>query len=154
MAQNLLKNPNAQEGLDFWHLTENGGDKWRVEDLPGHSGYELPCVIATKYFVTSHSEYGGRNDCGCTYEITVCLLDKNKKELQVFKPDPVTLDPESECGCSWRQMNHVFFRYGPGLRFISFQHGGQSTKGWKGWYGVRVTGSSVTLVQANTLVDT
>ncbi|KAG7267489.1 hypothetical protein CRUP_023143 [Coryphaenoides rupestris] len=40
---------------------------------------------------------------------------------------------------------HVFFRYGPGLRFISFQHGGQDTKFWEGWYGVRVTGSLVTL---------
>lgn len=43
------------------------------------------------------------------------------------------------------QIRHTFLDYGPGMRFISFEHGGQDTKFWDGWFGVRVTGSSVTL---------
>ena len=41
------------------------------------------------------------------------------------------------------QITHTFSDYGPGLRLISFEHGGQDTKFWDGWFGVRVTGSSV-----------
>ena len=48
--------------------------------------------------------YCGRTDCGCTYEITVCLLDENQEVLQEFKPDPVILDPDTDDGCSWKQV--------------------------------------------------
>lgn len=42
------------------------------------------------------------------------------------------------------QLSHTFSDYGPGMRFISFEHGGQDTKFWEGWFGVRVTESSIT----------
>ncbi|CAL8340339.1 unnamed protein product [Lota lota] len=175
MAKNLLKNPNGEEELEFWELTENGGSAWKVEELPGDCGYEFGNEEVTKYFVTSfelclkkqeidlladgytpemldsqpnitvEDWYCGRTDCGCTYEITVCLLNENQEVLQEFKPDPVTLDPDMADGCSWRQVSHTFSEYGPGVRFISFEHGGQDTKFWDGWFGVRVTCSSVTL---------
>lgn len=41
------------------------------------------------------------------------------------------------------QVSHTFSNYGPGMSHISFEHGGQDTKFWDGWFGVRVTGSSV-----------
>ena len=41
------------EGLEFWELTKNGGDQWKVEDLPGPSGYPFVNDVVTKYFVTS-----------------------------------------------------------------------------------------------------
>lgn len=43
------------------------------------------------------------------------------------------------------QVSHTFSEYGPGMRFISFEHGGQDTRYWDGWFGVRVTGSAVTV---------
>lgn len=43
------------------------------------------------------------------------------------------------------QVSHKFSEYGSGLRYISFEHGGQDSKFWDGWFGVRVTGSSVTV---------
>lgn len=49
------------------------------------------------------------------------------------------------CLCFWLQVSHTFTDYGPGLSYISFEHGGQDTKFWDGWFGVRVTGSSVTV---------
>lgn len=45
------------------------------------------------------------------------------------------------------QVTHAFSDYGPGMRVISFEHGGQDTKFWDGWFGVRVTGSSVTVAE-------
>lgn len=48
--------------------------------------------------------YCGRGDCGCTYQMTVCLLDENHEVIQEFNPDPVTLDPDCD-DCSWRQVH-------------------------------------------------
>ncbi|XP_060897442.1 F-box only protein 2 isoform X1 [Labrus bergylta] len=174
MARNLLKNPSGEEELEFWELTENGGSQWKVEEMPGDCGFDFCSDGVTKYFATSfelclkrqvvdllaegYTEeqldaepavtvedwYCGRTDCGCTYQMSVCLLDDNQEVLQEFKPEPVTLDPDCD-DCSWKQVIHTFSDYGPGMRFISFEHGGQDSKFWDGWFGVRVTGSSVTL---------
>ncbi|XP_061076285.1 F-box only protein 2 [Conger conger] len=174
MATNLLKNPCGEEQLECWEITENGGSEWRVEEMPGDCGHAICDEAMTKYFATSfelclkkqvvdllaegfqadaldaqppvtvEDWYCGRSDCGCTYQLSVSLLDENQEILQEFKPDNVTLDPDSD-DCSWRQVTHTFSDYGPGLRFISFEHGGQDSKFWDGWFGVRVTGSSVTV---------
>ncbi|XP_019941967.1 F-box only protein 2 [Paralichthys olivaceus] len=174
MARNLLKNPSGDEQLEFWELTENGGNQWTVEDMPGDCGHDFSSDGVSKYFATSfelclkrqvidllaegysceqldaqpaitvEDWYCGRTDCGCTYQMTVCLLDENQEVMQEFKPEPVILDPDND-DCSWRQIGNTFSEYGPGLRFISFEHGGQDTKFWNGWFGVRVTGSSVTV---------
>ncbi|KAF3689425.1 F-box only protein 2 [Channa argus] len=174
MARNLLKNPNGEEQLEFWELTENGGRQWKVEEMAVDSGYNFWNEEVTKYFVTSFelclkrqvidllaegysSEqldaqpaitvedwYSGRPDCGCSYQVTVCLLDENQEVIQQFRPEPVIFDPDCD-DCSWKKVTHTFSEYGPGIRFISFEHGGQDTKFWDGWYGVRVTGSSVTI---------
>ncbi|TSU49984.1 F-box only protein 6 [Bagarius yarrelli] len=53
MARNLLKNPNGDEEMEFWELTENGGNEWHVEDVPGDCGYEFSSEAVTKYFCTS-----------------------------------------------------------------------------------------------------
>ncbi|XP_058228915.1 F-box only protein 2 [Hemibagrus wyckioides] len=172
MAINLLKNPNGDDEMLFWELTENGGNEWRVEEMPGDCGHEFGNGAVTKYFCTSfelclksqeidlvaegynpedldnqppvtiEDWYCGRTDCGCMYRLTVCLRDENKEVLQEYKVEPVTLDPDTD-DCSWRQVTNTFYDYGPGLRYVSFEHGGRDTKYWNGWFGVRVTGSSV-----------
>ncbi|XP_008318697.1 F-box only protein 2 isoform X2 [Cynoglossus semilaevis] len=174
MTRNLLKNPSGEDELEFWELTENGGSGWKVEDMPGDCGHDFDNEDVTKYFATSFEPcqkkqlidllaegytpeeldgqpavtvvdwYSGRTDCGCTYQMTVRLLDENQEVLQEQSPEPVTLDPDSD-DCSWTQVSNTFSDYGPGLRFISFEHGGKDDKYWDGWYGVRVTGSSVTV---------
>ncbi|XP_060713966.1 F-box only protein 2 isoform X1 [Tachysurus vachellii] len=174
MARNLLKNPNGDEDMEFWELTENGGNEWRVEDMPGDCGHEIGIEGVNKYFSTSfelclktqvidlvaegyapedldnqptvtiEDWYSGRTDCGCMYLLTVRLLDENKEMLSEYKPEPVILDPDTE-DCLWKQVTHTLSDYGPGLRFISFEHGGKDTKYWDGWFGVRVTGSYVAI---------
>ncbi|KAJ7997452.1 hypothetical protein DPEC_G00229150 [Dallia pectoralis] len=172
---NLLKNSAGEDQMEFWKLRRNGGDGWNVGDLPEDCGYDFGGERLTKYFATSYETclkkqvidllaegyspevldaqpavtvkdyYSGLGCCGCIYKLTVCLLDKKKKVFQQYKPDPVTLKPECGDDMSWRQVSHTLADYGPGLRFISFEHGGKDTKWWKGHYGVRVTGSSVTI---------
>ncbi|KAM6980787.1 F-box only protein 2 [Aplochiton taeniatus] len=175
MTRNLLKNPNGEEQMEFWELTENGGSQWKCEELPGDCGHDFcgdnsvtkcfstsfelclkrqvidlqaegysPDDLDAQPTVTVEDWYSGRTDCGCTYQLTVCLLDENQMVLQEFQPSPLTLDPDCD-DCSWKKMTHTFSEYGHGLRFITFEHGGQDTKYWDGWFGVRVTGSAVYL---------
>lgn len=41
------------EGLQHWGEVENGGDGWKIEELPGDFGTEFPSEEVHKYFVTS-----------------------------------------------------------------------------------------------------
>ncbi|XP_024126585.1 F-box only protein 2 [Oryzias melastigma] len=171
MPRNLLKNPCGEDGLKFWEVT-NGGNGWRVEDMPGDAGHDFCNKEVKKYFATSFEwcskeqlidlsaeDYSSeqldaqpevtvedwccsRTDCGCEYQLTVTLLDKYLKVIEDFRQDQVFLYPDED-DCSWKQIKHTFSGYGPGLRFIFFEHRGKDNMYWKGWYGVRVTGSSV-----------
>ncbi|XP_018423276.1 PREDICTED: F-box only protein 6-like [Nanorana parkeri] len=174
LKMNLIKNPCALEDFKHWTIDENGGDRWKVEDLPGEHGEPFPNPAVTKYFVTSHESckksqlidlnnegfsaavmdkfqpaivitdwYGARKDCGCRYELAIRLLCEKKRVLQEFIPPPVDIPKGSDC--QWRYVMHSFSKYGPGVRYISFQHGGKDTQNWAGWYGPRVTNSSVSI---------
>uniref|UniRef100_A0A8C0IFD7 FBA domain-containing protein n=1 Tax=Bubo bubo TaxID=30461 RepID=A0A8C0IFD7_BUBBB len=76
--------------------------------------------------------YAARFDCGCRYELTVRLLSE----------DYIVLDENFPLSL---QISHTFQNYPAGVRYIWFQHGGQDTQFWAGWYGVRVTNSSITI---------
>lgn len=66
------------------------------------------------------------------------------KEASGPQPDPPNRSPPS-CAppCPHRQISHTFTDYGPGVRFVRFEHAGQDSVYWKGWFGARVTNSSV-----------
>uniref|UniRef100_A0A4W2GGK3 F-box protein 44 n=1 Tax=Bos indicus x Bos taurus TaxID=30522 RepID=A0A4W2GGK3_BOBOX len=42
LRRNLLHNPCAEEGFEFWSLDVNGGDEWKVEDLSKDQRKEFP----------------------------------------------------------------------------------------------------------------
>ncbi|XP_029434070.1 ubiA prenyltransferase domain-containing protein 1 isoform X3 [Rhinatrema bivittatum] len=173
--KNLLKNACADEGLDSWTIQENGGNGWKTETLPGNHGRTFHDPQVLKYFVTSYGEckksqiidlkqegyweelmdeiqpeieikdwYAARHDCGCQYQLCVQLLSQDYIVCQEFHPDLVVFEQWSDA--EWREITHRFRNYGPGVRYICFQHGGQDTQFWRGWYGVRLTGSSVTVM--------
>ncbi|XP_069466021.1 F-box only protein 6-like isoform X1 [Ambystoma mexicanum] len=174
LRKNLIRNPCAKEGFNSWRIDEDGGDKWAIEELPGGHGQPIPLPDVKKYFVTSFSDckksqfidlkadgyweelmdevqpdivvtdwYAARYDCGCQYEVCVQLLSEDFIVLQEFCPEPVLIDQWSDA--KWRQMSHTFRNYGPGVRHIKFQHGGKDRQFWAGWYGVRVTSSSLVI---------
>lgn len=171
--RNLLKNPRADQGMKNWQITDNGGDKWKVEKVMKPH----PNNAVRKNFITSYGFcrkmqlidlemegytpsfmdhiqpdikisdwYAPRWDCGSEYEICVQLLNKKKKPVQTFAPETVYFEQWNDQ--NWCQMTHVFRNYGPGVRFIRFTHGGKDTQFWAGWYGVRVTDSSVEICPA------
>ncbi|KAE8585855.1 hypothetical protein XENTR_v10021476 [Xenopus tropicalis] len=166
--RNLIRNPCGTEGLQHWESTD-GGDGWKVED----NHFPLEVADSQTSFVTSFrwckktqdvdllkeglwedlldnqqppicisDWYAGRCDCGCVYEIKVQLLSKDRKHcIDEFtaSPDPI---PQWNNGI-YHQVSHVFHGYGPGVRFVRFFHMGKDTQFWKGWYGSRITNSSV-----------
>ncbi|XP_038677900.1 F-box only protein 6-like [Scyliorhinus canicula] len=174
LAVNLIKNPSAEEDLRFWSIDENGGDEWNVETLPGGHGQNHPCKTLNKYFVTSYGLcrksqiidlsahglwgglldflqpkivvsdwYAGRHDCGCMYALSVELLSEDRTPIRSYNSEEIRIPQWSDV--KWNQITHVFENYGPGVRYVHFSHEGRDTQFWAGWYGVRVTNSSVTV---------
>ncbi|KAG9481901.1 hypothetical protein GDO78_010893 [Eleutherodactylus coqui] len=172
--RNLLKNPSAAEDFKYWDKTKDGGDEWKVEVLPGEHGQPFPDAVVKEYFVTSYQLclksqtinlkeegypdefmdvlqpdivikdwYAARHDCGCKYQILVRLLSQNKTVMKEFQPKPVIIEQWS--AAQWSQFEYTFRDYGPGVRYIYFEHGGRDIQFWAGWYGIRVTNSSVTI---------
>ncbi|XP_037354994.1 F-box only protein 6 isoform X2 [Talpa occidentalis] len=174
LRRNLLRNPCAEEGTRFWQLDMNGGDNWNVESIPGAHGTEFHDSSVKKYFVTSYEMclksqmvnlkaegyweelldtyrpdivvkdwFAARADCGCTYQIRIQLTSADYIVLASYEPPPVTIEQWSDA--RWREVSHTFSDYPPGVRHIHFQHGGHDTQFWAGWYGPRVTNSSITI---------
>ncbi|KAK6308201.1 hypothetical protein J4Q44_G00214720 [Coregonus suidteri] len=167
--RNLLKNPRADDEFNGWQIMENGGDKWKIEPV---EEVPLPDNTVKKYFATSYSTcrksqlidlekegyrpsfmddfqpdiiisdwYAPRWDCGSEYDICVELLNHKKTTIKKFSPETVIFQQWNDQ--KWNQMTHVFKNYGPGVRYIRFTHGGKDTLFWAGWYGIRVTNSSI-----------
>ncbi|XP_063799952.1 F-box only protein 6-like isoform X2 [Pseudophryne corroboree] len=176
--RNLLRNPCATDDFNFWHKNEDLGDGWKVETLPGDHGQSFPEESVRKYFVTSYGPciksqtidlteegyygdlmdvmqpaivikdwYAARHDCGCRYTLLVQLLSKEHTVIEEFCPEPVVIPQWSDA--KWAQVEHTFSSYGPGVRYVHFQHGGQDTQFWAGWFGIRVTNSSVMVDPGN-----
>ncbi|XP_066493987.1 F-box only protein 6-like isoform X1 [Tiliqua scincoides] len=173
LKRNLIRNPCAEDAFNSWSFQSNEGNEWKVEELPGDCGKDFPHPHIRKYFVTSYGPcvkfqlfslkdegywdelmdetrpdivvkdwYAARFDCGCRYQLTVQLLSADYIVLQEFHPDDVILQPGD---VDWCEVSHTFHNYAPGVRRILFSHGGQDTQFWAGWYGVRVTNSSLTI---------
>nr|XP_046252669.1 F-box only protein 6-like [Scatophagus argus] len=171
--RNLLKNPRAEDKMKNWQILENGGDRWKVEEVMAPH----PNEVVQKNFVTSYGLcmksqlidlaeegyspsfmdhfqpdikisdwYAPRWDCGSEYEIHVELLDQRKRPVKTFAPNTISFEQWNDQ--KWNQMIHVFQNYGPGVRYIRFTHGGKDTQLWAGWYGIRVTDSCVEICLA------
>ncbi|XP_051029655.1 F-box only protein 2 [Phodopus roborovskii] len=169
--RNLLRNPCGEEDLEGWCDVEHGGDGWRVEEVPGDSGVEFTQDDSVKKYFASSFEwcrkaqvidlqaegyweelldttqpaivvkdwYSGRTDAGSLYELTVRLLSEHEDVLAEFNTGQVAVPEDG----GWMEISHTFTDYGPGVRFVRFEHGGQDSVYWKGWFGARVTNSSV-----------
>ncbi|KAM9242861.1 F-box only protein 44 isoform 4-T5 [Dugong dugon] len=125
LHRNLLHNPCAEEGFEFWSLDVNGGDEWKVEDLSGDQK-EFPNSQVKKYFVTSYYTclksqvvdlkaegyweelmdttrpdievkgwFAARPDCGSKYQLCVQLLSSAHTPLGTFQPDPAMIQQKS-----------------------------------------------------------
>lgn len=166
--RNLLRNPRAEHEMNHWQIIENGGHQWKIEEVM----VPHPNEAVQKNFVTSfgmcrksqlidlakegyhpslmdHLQpdirisdwYAPRFDCGSIYQIQVELLNQRRRPIETFTPETAYFEQWNDQ--QWNQIIHVFQNYGPGVRYIRFTHGGKDTQFWAGWYGIRVTDSSV-----------
>ncbi|XP_072887834.1 F-box only protein 6-like [Hemitrygon akajei] len=172
--RNLLKNPSAEEDFQHWTIDINGGDRWNIEKLPESHSSDFPNKDTDKYFVTSYGLcrksqiidlvenglwghlldiiqpkivvkdwYAARYDCGCIYKLHVSLLSETKSIIDKFESKKIRIPQWSDA--KWSEIVHVFKDYGPGVRYVHFSHEGKDTQFWAGWYGIRVTNSSVSI---------
>ncbi|XP_054006887.1 F-box only protein 44-like [Hylaeus anthracinus] len=84
--------------------------------------------------------YSCRWDCPANYECAVNLLDENNKVLDSFQFHDSIVDEKQN---HWHRVSHEFTNYGPGLRKISFYHGGVDKSFWAGHYGSKMAGACV-----------
>ncbi|KAK2851719.1 hypothetical protein Q5P01_007995 [Channa striata] len=166
--RNLIQNPRAEQGFQGWQILANGGDQWKIEELmKQHPDDSVQKNFVTSYGLCKKSQlidlekegynqsfmdrfqpdikisdwYAPRWDCGSEYEICVQLLNQAKKPVKTFAPETVYFEQWNDQ--EWKQMTHVFQNYGKGVRYVQFTHGGKDTQFWAGWYGIRLTESSV-----------
>nr|XP_006121154.1 F-box only protein 44-like [Pelodiscus sinensis] len=109
------------------------------------AGYWDQLMDEVRPDITVRDWYAARFDCGCRYKLCVRLLSAENIVLHEFRPQPVVMKQWSEIDVQWREISHTFQNYKAGVRYIFFQHGGGDTQGWAGWYGCRVTNSSITI---------
>uniref|UniRef100_A0A3B5M6C6 FBA domain-containing protein n=1 Tax=Xiphophorus couchianus TaxID=32473 RepID=A0A3B5M6C6_9TELE len=169
--RNLIKNPRGEDEFKDWTIVRNGGDGWRVEKpIALHPNAEVQTNFVTSFRMCTKSQlidlvnegysqafmdevqphikvsdwYAPR--CNCEYNMSVKLLHSNKRIIEEFTPGTIHL-PEQE-NRRWKQMIHVFKDYGPGVRYVYFEHGGKDSVFWAGWYGIRLTETSIELCPA------
>ncbi|CAI9553353.1 unnamed protein product [Staurois parvus] len=84
--RNLIQNPCALEQFNAWTIEENGGDLWKVEDLPGDSGEQILDGTLTKYFVTSYET------CKKSQLIDLKKMGYSTEFMDTIQPDIVIKD--------------------------------------------------------------
>ncbi|XP_001600314.2 F-box only protein 6 [Nasonia vitripennis] len=89
--------------------------------------------------------YSSRWDCPALYVCTVELLQKGEGLSDVIQSYNFSKILEGEEQNQWFKFEHEFKNYGPGLRKISFSHGGQDRSFWSGYYGSKMAGACVKL---------
>ncbi|XP_075042915.1 F-box only protein 27 isoform X2 [Mixophyes fleayi] len=174
-SRNLVRNSCGAEQLQHWHALHRA-DGWAVENnYSVLEGAESQTCFVTSFlwcektqivdllraglwehFLDVHQPiihvsdwYAGRRDCGCVYEIKVQLLAVDRKTvIQEFKEKPEPIPQWNDT--KYQQVSHEFHSYGPGVRYVSFMHKGKDSQFWQGWYGARISNSSVTLKCRNT----
>uniref|UniRef100_UPI00358E721C F-box only protein 44-like n=1 Tax=Myxine glutinosa TaxID=7769 RepID=UPI00358E721C len=173
IGRNMTRNPCARRGFRDWTITTDGGDGWKVEHV--EVPLPEPHQLIQQCFVSSYQEctkkqiidllaeglwevfldnqpdivvsewYAARWDCGCLYKLCCRLLAADQKTVIVEKTVQPEAIPQWNDG-SWRKAVLVLEHYGPGARYLEFEHSGKDTQFWAGWYGSRMTLASVMVV--------
>uniref|UniRef100_A0A3Q0RJ07 FBA domain-containing protein n=1 Tax=Amphilophus citrinellus TaxID=61819 RepID=A0A3Q0RJ07_AMPCI len=158
------------EGLNGWNILKNGGDKWVASEIrKPHADETIRTNFATSYEMCTKSQlidlkkegyspslmdhvqpdikisdwYLAHVDCQSMYNIWVQLLNQKKEPVEIFSREGIYCRGGRE---KWDQITHVFHKYGPGVRYIRFTHGGKDLKWWKGHFGIHITGSCVEIL--------
>ncbi|XP_077174759.1 F-box only protein 17-like isoform X1 [Paroedura picta] len=126
-ARNLIKNPRGED--QFLHWQVGHGDGWclgdntcwmlQLVDLVKEGLWEdLLDTCQPDIFISEW--WGTHENCGCTYNLYITLLAGDKNS--VIARFVTEADSAEEWDIPFQQASHVFREYGPGVRYLRFQH--------------------------------
>uniref|UniRef100_A0A3B5MCG9 Uncharacterized protein n=1 Tax=Xiphophorus couchianus TaxID=32473 RepID=A0A3B5MCG9_9TELE len=174
--RNLIKNPRGEDEFKDWTIVRNGGDGWRVEKpIALHPNAEVQTNFVTSFRMCTKSQLidlvnegysqafmdevqphikSNYKDLGRIHFKIYFMTDPQLNALQTLAFKLITqmamsynLNLCKEIPYT-RWMIHVFKDYGPGVRYVYFEHGGKDSVFWAGWYGIRLTETSIELCPA------
>ncbi|XP_015280653.1 PREDICTED: F-box only protein 17-like [Gekko japonicus] len=126
-GRNLVRNPRGEEQFQHWQVGHGDGvclgdnTCWisQLVDLVKEGLWEdvldtfQPDILISDW-------WGTHEKCGCTYNLYVLLLAADKNS--VIDRFVTKVDPAEEWNVPFQQASHVFRKYGPGVRYLRFQH--------------------------------
>ncbi|MBE7439289.1 MAG: hypothetical protein HS115_12595 [Spirochaetales bacterium] len=161
---NLLRNASAEEqNLSSWTVTANGGSGWlagttgvgdqtcfqtsfdwdRKEQLIDllADGYAAANLDAAPNICYGESVFRRFDVTGVWRHMTVTLLNGSMTPITSFSTGDVNDTSIPAAGSI--HLSGTFSGYGPGLRYIRFEHGGRDLPSWGGHFGAYLFGSFV-----------
>ncbi len=152
---NLLENPGAEFGdLSGWTILEAGPDGWGVttdESYTGIYSFIMSCPFCRRVQAVDLVDYGflpedldaapdiyvsemfkgSAPEYNDGYFLKVELFDSNLNLIDVY-------DSGWQTGTeSWVRLEHTFSDYGPGVRYVHFQDGGEGQESSFSYYGAK-----------------
>jgi len=163
----LLKNAFADEGFNYWTLTQNGGSGVHVENwggLEGHQncfvtsyamgalqqkfklsecGWTQQMINLYKPQILVSGHYSGRGDCASECRFKLAAVSNSKVIW-----DTNMMDTSATCKQVTQEIDTSYCEYD---EFV-FEQSGKDKCFWAGWYGARLCGASVRLMLSDASV--
>ena len=159
---NLLVNPGAESGLSGWNFSTGTGTDWAIQGSPfGSSSFVASYNWSTKnqtidlvslgysesYLDSEPMVYvqelftGHSVNFADEYYFHVELRDSTGAVLASY--DAGTQSSPLIADTSWQTASNTFSSYGPGLRSIYIESGGNDAEYWAGHYGTKMDEAEV-----------
>ena len=162
---NLLLNPDAELGLVDWNFSTGTGTDWVIQGSSfGSSSFVSsynwstknqtidliakgfsPAYLDTEPLLFVKEMYIGHTvNFNDQYYFHVELRDASGTVLASFddgsQSNPLIADT------AWKTSSHIFSAYGPGLRTIYVESGGNDAEYWAGHYGTKIDEAEVKFI--------
>lgn len=134
-----LYNEEVKGDIGCWATSYSWCTKHQLIDLL-QEGCDAEVLDKMKPDIEISEWYSARFDCGVTYWLQVYLLNEEKEKLTDRTFEFMDSKPP---GCHWFHVCHTFKSYPSGLRYILYKHRGKDTQFWAGYYGAKMTLSTL-----------
>lgn len=173
VERDTISNGDASKGLTGWTILANGGAGWSTQsgyatqieydsnfavstgwckkcqeiDLVLGAGFpasylDLCPVIEAWDWVAANYPNGATPS---QYYLLVQLRDAQHNPVKTFQTGMMSIPAtvEQDGTLDWTKIRVTFSNYGPGIRYLYFEHGGVNSDAWtSAQYGLKMTGSS------------
>ena len=152
--KNLIKNGDASNGLKNWTLSASGGNGWATDQGVFRTSYEWcrkyqvidllaegysTAVLDASPDIFVSDDYIGFYNYSDSYYLKVELRNASNGVIATYNTNTLTTNSD------WQTASTTFSGYGPGVRYIYFEHGGKDIEYWQGHYGPMMDNATVNL---------